>query len=168
MDRGTDFTGVALHSCRIEPGLEQLLAYNVRRKSWEAWYKRHPLLALLARPFWYSYDYGNSTWRIILTFVALALVFAAAYTYIPSSVIVNRAAFSEPHLTFVQSLYFSIVTMTTLGFGDVSANPDSILGQMLLSVQVVIGYVLVGALVTRFAVLFTGGGPSAKYYRESD
>ena len=64
---------------------------------------------------------------------------------------------------FWHALYFSVVTMTTLGFGDIAANPDSWCGQTLLMVQVILGYVLLGALVTRFAVLFTAGGPAGKF-----
>ena len=61
------------------------------------------------------------------------------------------------------SLYFSVVTMTTLGFGDMYANAESISGHILLTIQVILGYVLLGALVTRFAVLFTAGGPAGKF-----
>ena len=64
---------------------------------------------------------------------------------------------------FGHALYFSIVTMTTLGFGDIHAAPDSPLGQVLLSVQVLLGYVMLGALVTRFAVLFQAGGPAGRF-----
>jgi hypothetical protein len=64
---------------------------------------------------------------------------------------------------FFRVLYFSIVTQTTLGFGDLYANPQRITGHILLSLQVILGYVLLGALVTRFAVLFTAGGPAAKF-----
>ena len=56
--------------------------------------------------------------------------------------------------------------MTTLGFGDIAANPDSWFGQTLLMIQVILGYVLLGALVTRFAVLFTAGGPAGKFADE--
>jgi hypothetical protein len=52
--------------------------------------------------------------------------------------------------------------MTTLGFGDMYANAHSlfrgIFGHILMALQVILGYVLLGALVTRFAVLFTAGG----------
>ena len=34
--------------------------------------------------------------------------------------------------------------------------------------QVLSGYVLLGALVTRFAVLFTAGGPSARLAEEEE
>ena len=53
--------------------------------------------------------------------------------------------------------------MTTLGFGDIAANPDSWQGQLLLMAQVILGYVLLGTLVTRFAVLFTAGGPAGEF-----
>lgn len=57
-------------------------------------------------------------------------------------------------LAFLRSCYFSIVTMTTLGFGDIHAAPGSIAGYLLLTTHVILGYVLLGALVTRLAVLF--------------
>ena len=63
----------------------------------------------------------------------------------------------------IRPIYFSIVTMTTLGFGDMYANKGSIVGHVLLILQVILGYVLLGALVTRFAVLFTAGGPAGKF-----
>jgi hypothetical protein len=56
--------------------------------------------------------------------------------------------------------------MTTLGFGDMYANAQSIWGHILLSLQVILGYVLLGALVTRFAVLFTAGGPAGRFEDE--
>ena len=33
-------------------------------------------------------------------------------------------------------------------------------------IQVILGYVFLGALVTRFAVLFTAGGPAGKFEDE--
>ena len=56
-----------------------------------------------------------------------------------------------------RTVYFSIVTMTTLGFGDMHANCRSFWGHFLLTVQVLLGYVLLAALVTRIGVLFTSG-----------
>lgn len=51
-----------------------------------------------------------------------------------------------------------LAVLSDAGFGDIDANPDSFWGQTLLMMQVILGYVLLGALVTRFAVLFTAGG----------
>ncbi len=53
--------------------------------------------------------------------------------------------------------------MTTLGFGDLHAHAWSLPGHILLTFQVLLGYVLLGALVTRFAVLFGAGGPAGKF-----
>jgi len=66
----------------------------------------------------------------------------------------------------LRTLYFSIVTMTTLGFGDIYANAQSLWGHILLSVQVILGYVLLGALVTRFAVLFVASGPAGSFSKK--
>jgi hypothetical protein len=60
----------------------------------------------------------------------------------------------------MRSIYFSIVTMTTLGFGDIYANPDSWFAQILIVTQVLSGYILLGALITVLSNLFTSDGPS--------
>lgn len=67
---------------------------------------------------------------------------------------------------FLRPIYFSIVTMTTLGFGDMYARKGSWIGHFLLTVQVILGYVLLGAMVTRFAVLFTAGGPAGTFSKK--
>jgi hypothetical protein len=176
VDRYTNFEGVGLDAMQIDPGIKQLLEYNIRRKKWETWYaskSKNKLLAWLRkcftlpiRWFWWTSDYGRLTNRIILTFFGFALSFALIYRIWPQCVIVNG---NVGHIhSFLYSLYFSIVTMTTLGFGDIAANPDSKLGQVLLMIQVILGYVLLGTLVTRFTVLFTAGGPAAKFTEISE
>jgi hypothetical protein len=156
---------------RIDQGIKQLLEYTIRRKKWESWYSRGSerelnlrvikLLKLPTKWFWWMSDYGRSTSRIIITFSILAVMFAIAYLVCPTFVVVNDTV--GDIRGFVHALYFSVVTMTTLGFGDIAANPDSWLGQILLMIQVILGYVHLGALVTRFAVLFTAGGPAGKF-----
>ena len=71
-------------------------------------------------------------------------------------------------MVYFRSIYFSIVTMTTLGFGDMYASDQYWgwrwwTGHLLLMLQVLLGYVLLGALVTRFTVLFTSGGPAGSF-----
>ena len=156
----TNFEVVSLDSCRIESNIKQLLEYNIRRKNWEQWYKEHKVQKWLVEPFWLISNYGISTKRIIFTFFGLAFVFAFLYRIFPDFVMVFGNV--GDIRGFWHALYFSVVTMTTLGFGDIAANPDSWAGQTLLMVQVIFGYVLLGALVTRFAVLFTAGGPAGQ------
>ncbi|MBN2018750.1 MAG: pentapeptide repeat-containing protein [Sedimentisphaerales bacterium] len=160
----TNFSGVSLDMARIDPGTKQLLEYNIRRMNWEEWYSKHPLLKWPVRLFWSFSDYGISTWQVIIWFFVLAFSFAFVYMLWPSCVIVNGVVGDIRGLW--HALYFSVVTMTTLGFGDIAANPDSWIGQTLLMLQVILGYVLLGALVTRFAVLFTAGGPAGRFADE--
>ncbi len=164
VDRATDFSGVALGSVRINPQIKLLLEYNIRRKNWGKWYKEHRILKWPVKLFWSFSDYGRSTWRIISWFFGLALAFALVYWLVPNCVKVYGNV--GDIRGYWHALYFSIVTMTTLGFGDIAANPDSWLGQTLLMIQVILGYVLLGALITRFAVLFTAGGPAGKFADE--
>jgi len=175
VNKNTDFRGVSLESLRIKSATKQLLKYVIRRKNWEEWYrgnsdkkwkgKVREFVTSPVRLFWFVSDYGISTGRIILTFFVLAIAFAMVYLLWPSCVMVNNVA--GDIRGFVHALYFSVVTMTTLGFGDIAANPDSWFGQVVLMVQVILGYVHLGALVTRFAVLFTAGGPAGKFSKES-
>jgi len=51
----------------------------------------------------------------------------------------------------------------TVGFSDTAANVDNRVAQVLVMFQVILGYILLGALVTRFAILFTSGGPAGKF-----
>ena len=138
--------------------------------------------------FWQLSNYGRSTKRIFVWFFALAFSFGFIYYFLgvvdyfldfhflwlvigypdnnfhEPGIIANLFAVNGNHfdnalLVLVRSIYFSIVTMTTLGFGDVYANPDSYWGHAFLAFQVVLGYITLGALITRFAVLFSSSGP---------
>ena len=175
IDEDTDFTGVGLGNIRIDPESRQLLEYNVRRRRWERWYEwkdwfkdKHEIkrgivsrcFHEVVRVFWWMSAYGSSTGRIIFTFFLLAFAFAGIYCCWPGLIMLTDKSGLRD---FMHALYFSVVTMTTLGFGDIAANPDSRVGQLLLMVQVIFGYVLLGALITRFAVLFTAGGPTLSF-----
>ena len=45
--------------------------------------------------------------------------------------------------------YYSIVTFTTLGFGDII--PKTTIAAMCVTVEVILGYVMLGGLITIFA-----------------
>jgi hypothetical protein len=177
IDSETDFRGVGLDSCRIDEKTKYLLQYNRRRMNCEDWYKEHPRLAWPAKAFFWISDYGRSTGRIIFTFFGLALIFANIYYHwarlappgIVSNLLIDENGLAIPWwLVPLRTLYFSIVTMTTLGFGDMYAKGQSFFGHLLLMLQVLLGYVLLGALVTRFGVLFTSGLISGEFKRKED
>lgn len=153
-DKRTDFSGVGLTSARIQPGTRSRLEGNIRRRMWQSWYREHPLAGLPVRLFWGLSDYGQSTLRVLLSACIFAVLFAAAYYLDPGLVSNLHGQSGSPILEALRALYFSVVTMTTLGFGDIYANPTSWLGHILLMIQVILGYVLLGALVTRLSILF--------------
>lgn len=171
-DKTTDTRAVGLRAGRVEPRLLQYLEYANRYLDWQQWYGEHWWLQWPVRAFWSFSDYGRSTVAIIRVFFLLALLFALAYFMVPKTVHELRpSAYTDvpSWFLFLRSLYFSIVTMTTLGFGDMHASDKagivSAIGHILLTIQVLLGYVLLGALVTRFAILFSGSGPCADMSR---
>ncbi len=76
----------------------------------------------------------------------IAVVFAVVYLMFPSMIAVSGPL---PVGNFLTYFYFSIVTFTTLGFGDISAG--SSLGSIVVLVQVIIGYIFFGGLVAMLA-----------------
>ena len=78
-------------------------------------------------------------WRILLdvtaAFLLAAFCFAVLYLYIVR--IQGPGAFSAD-LNLGEALYFSIVTMTTTGFGDIS--PKSGWAKFVVSVQILFGF----------------------------
>ena len=167
VDRATDFTGVSLETARFSPGLKQTLDYNIRRLWWRNWYGtgawwKRPLKRAFAQPFWWLSDYGRSTGRIVVSFLLFSLFFATLYWGHPTMLQIEDAGRLESPM---HAFYFSVVTMTTLGFGDIHANPVSELGQSVLMVQVLMGYTLLGALICRLGVLFVAHGPASGFTR---
>ena len=49
------------------------------------------------------------------------------------------------------SFYYSIVTFTTLGFGDVTPKPDAVWMQVAVTLEVIIGYLMLGGLISILA-----------------
>lgn len=182
IDEKTNFLGVGLDSARIHPGLKERLEGNIRKRRWLEWYRKRRCARWPVLVFWWMSDYGRSTTRVITAFCAWAFFFAVIYYVLGAidhyphknlpdpGVVKNLFTLDGNSATGkvipvsdwiipLRAVYFSIVTMTTLGFGDMYANPGSWLGHALLAIQVLMGYVLLGVLVTRFAVLFTAQGP---------
>lgn len=162
VNSNTDFRGVGLGNARIDEARKQLLQYNIRRKNWKEWYKSHYLRRWPISLFWLISDYGRNAIRIAKVFFLFALLFAVVYYIYPDILKNLRVEEYGPNrhdqfLRLIRPVYFSIVTMTTLGFGDIYANVQSIWGHLLLTFQVLLGYVLLGAMVGRFAILFTSG-----------
>jgi uncharacterized protein YjbI with pentapeptide repeats len=88
--------------------------------------------------WWATSDCGRSMVRWSLCTVALAFAFALAFAAV--------AVDYGDHPTWFSPYYFSVVTLTTLGFGDVV--PASIPAQIVVTAEVTIGYVMLGGLIS--------------------
>lgn len=179
-----DFRGVPLRQARIEGKLLAFLERNCRQHYWSGWYTRHMARAVPYALFWALSDYGYRATRIFWTLVWVSVFFAALYmapiierdSYgVETTPLIENLDLSIPNSpdtsplyverdvpyyahTAARALYFSIVTTTTLGFGDMHAHPNSPVGYALVSLQVLFGYLLLGCLVTRLAILFQSAG----------
>lgn len=105
----------------------------------------------VSKPKWYLYllwsissDCGRSFFLWLIWSLLIAMSFGLIYALNPELIEVTQR---EPSV--VTPYYFSIVTFTTLGFGDVL--PKNIYGEIILTAEVVLGYVMLGGLISIFS-----------------
>jgi voltage-gated potassium channel len=88
---------------------------------------------------------------IAVTVLLLAVVFAFTYLSLSRD---DPASFSE-HLNRIDAAYFTVATMSTVGFGDVAAESDA--ARILVTVQMLFDLALIAGLV-RLVILATQTG----------
>ncbi len=121
-------------------------AYIVRRAIMDQNYlyefrTKNRLNSYVYRLWWLTSDCGRSFGRWALWTATIAALFAVAYGFVDIDY--------GDYETSLSPLYYSVVTMTTLGYGDVL--PASTSGQIVAMIQVVIGYVMLGGVLSIFA-----------------
>lgn len=99
------------------------------------------LLDKFALGVWkHSSVYGTSVWRWCGVMILFVLAFGAAYYFLMEdgqmtlSASVDRSLFTP--------LFYSLMTTSTLGYGEIV--PASLLAQIVLSLNIIFGYVLLG------------------------
>ena len=92
--------------------------------------------------WWISSDCGRSIGRWLALIGVVAILFAVLYSMVDIEIGSHSPSWFLP-------MYFSIVTMTTLGYGDVL--PISVPAQIIVVVQVMIGYIMLGGLLSIFS-----------------
>ncbi len=118
-------------------------AWNVRRhiqdvnyihefRSQSRWHE------VLYHLWWATSDCGRSLLRWTLWSTLIALSYAALYNLVD----IEWGGHDGP----LSPVYFSIVTFTTLGFGDVT--PTSALGEVLVMSEVILGYLSLGGMMS--------------------
>ncbi len=95
-------------------------------------------------------DCGRSLTRWCGVILMLAVVFAGLFALTGAEL-----AHHDPGV--MTYFYFSLVTLTTLGYGDIT--PNSSIGQALVLLEVCVGYLLLGGLISIFANKMARRGP---------
>ncbi len=91
--------------------------------------------------WWATSDCGRSIARWGLWIALVVVLFAGIFAFLD--------VVYGPHPTFLSPLDFSVVTLTTLGYGDVL--PASAAAQWVVILEVVTGYMALGGLISIFA-----------------
>ena len=91
--------------------------------------------------WWLTSDCGRSLLRWAFWVLGVAVLYAFAYLLLDVDY--------RGRKTFIAPLYFSIVTLTTLGYGDIV--PNSAAAQILAISEAVMGYVGLGGLLSILA-----------------
>ncbi|MEM9564991.1 MAG: pentapeptide repeat-containing protein [Actinomycetota bacterium] len=118
-------------------------AWNVRRHIQDINYihefrtqsRKHEFLYQL---WWATSDCGRSLLRWTLWSMLIAFSYAALYNLVD----IEWGRHDGP----LSPVYFSIVTFTTLGFGDVT--PTSAFGEILVMSEVILGYLSLGGMMS--------------------
>lgn len=127
---GVNFTGAYLTRRTI---LDQNFLHEFRAQS-----RANAMMYWL---WWITSDCGRSFGRWGACIFLLVSLFAVLFTFVTVDYGGSQ--------TVLSPLYFSVVTLTTLGYGDVI--PVSMAAQGLAMIEVVIGYVMLGGLLSIFA-----------------
>ncbi len=112
---------------------QQQFIYSLKEKTHKI---LHPAIDLL--------DYLSSFTNWVGWAVIILLAFSAIYSFLG----IESINFTND-VNWFTPIYFSIVTFTTLGFGDIQ--PVSALAQVVVSLEVFVGYIFLGGLVTFLA-----------------
>lgn len=121
-------------------------AYRVRRSIMDQNYlhefrsldRQHELLY---KVWQVTSDCGRSFVRWGFFTAVVTVIFSLAFTQV-------AVDYGDNH-TIISPLYFSVVTITSLGYGD--ALPESLAAQILVLLEVVVGYVMLGGVLSIFA-----------------
>lgn len=141
-DHDTRFVGVNLNAINFTLAalLQDLALTQQRIANLE---RTHPKTALFLR---LTSDYGRSFSRFFAWSLMVVVIFGFIYSLIPG-------ALTRPGL--FESMYFSVVTFVTLGYGDIV--PATHLAMAIVVLEVVIGYVMLGLLVAIISKRLVGG-----------
>jgi hypothetical protein len=130
------YIGIRIASCYGNPGFKRFVQ---DQEYIEMLQKSRPFLY---RIWLLSSDCGRSIVLWLFWSILLAISFGFNFFFMGS----EHFAVKEPlPFDWITMLYYSVVTFTTLGFGDIT--PKTHIGALLVMLEVVIGYIMLGGLI---------------------
>lgn len=131
------------------------LKHNFRKRRLHAFVRRmefRKLASLFHREYWRWFEYkvaeitssyGTSLWRWAMTTLAFTVVMAGAHFLADLSVAEELRTVASGHP--FDYLYYSIITLTTVGFGDIV--PLSLPAKILASAEAFLGFLMLGIFI---------------------
>jgi len=121
-------------------------AYALRRSVIDQNYlkefrERSRFATMLYWLWWITSDCGRSLTRWCFWITLQLLLFAGLFKFVG----LDYGDYPTP----LSPLYYSVVTLTTLGYGDIV--PSSSAGQLIAMIEVITGYVMLGGLLSIFS-----------------
>ena len=141
-NRQTRFRGIRLQGCY---GSSRFRRYAEDQDFIEEFKQAHPNYY---RVWMGLTDCGRSLIRVVSWSLALSLVFGIVYYALGESAFKIDSEQGLPWNLFT-TVYYSVVTFTTLGFGDIT--PRTSIAAAVVMIEVVIGYVMLGILISILA-----------------
>ena len=141
-DRKASFRGVRVGGCY---GSSRFRRYAEDQDYIEEFKEAHPLYYTL---WWGLTDCGRSMTRVVIWCAVLAVIFGLIFYALGESAfaITQKESLSWSPFTMI---YYSVVTFTTLGFGDIT--PRTPAAAALVMFEVVVGYLMLGILISILA-----------------
>ena len=90
-------------------------------------------------PYLRPYTMKLRPFKLFFIYITLIFIYALGYYSIPDAV-------NVPDFTFIKSLYFSTVTITTLGYGDIT--PKSNYAMLTVASEAILGVVIIGIFLS--------------------
>lgn len=141
-DRSTKFRGVRVDSCF---GSSRFKRFAMDQDFIEEFQEDHPYAFYL----WFALtDCGRSLTRVGCWVVGLIVLFALLF-YLQGASALAINVESGLSWNFATTLYYSTVTFTTLGFGDIT--PRTPMAALLVTIEVGVGYLMLGILISILA-----------------
>jgi glucose uptake protein GlcU len=94
---------------------------------------------LLSYISWLTWGYGEKPFRIIFNSLCIILLFSGIYFFSSNQNLSNNS---------INSIYYSIITFTTLGYGDIVPNTDGL--KLVSAIEALIGAFSMGLIIAGY------------------